>query len=129
MADENSVSISQEAIDELMRDAEGPVGDLMRDLSEQMAQVAREKAPILKPKNIRSYRSSALRTEDGTIKMPGYLKRNITSTVGHSKLHDGYVFAGANAPGNPDLFLEIPAEQMHEQTDILQAGLWSVHVD
>lgn len=129
MAADEPVVIHQEAVEDLLRDMDGPVGDLMKQLANQMASVAREKAPILNPKNIRSWRSSALRTEDGTIKMPGYLKRHITTTVGHSKLHNDYVFAGANAPGNPDLFLEIPAEQVHDQVDILQAGLWSVHID
>lgn len=128
MADE-PVIISDEAIEDLLRDIDGPVGDLMRDISKQIEDVAKVKAPILKARNVRSLKSSALRTEDGTIKTPGYLKRNIKAVVGHSKLHNDHVFGGANAPGDPDLFLEIPAEQMHEQTDILQAGLWSVHIE
>lgn len=127
MAD--SVTIHQQAVDELFRDINGPIGDLMRDIANQIATVARAKAPVLNPRNTRSPKSSAYLADDGTIKTPGYTKRHITTTVGHSKLHDGYVFGGANAPGNPGIFLEVPAEQMHEQHPFLTTGLWSVHVD
>ena len=123
------VVISQEAVNELFRDIDGPVGDLMRDIANQIATVAREKAPILNPRNVRSSRSSAFLADDGTIKTPGYTKRHITTTVGHSKLHDNYVFGGAEAPGNPGIFLEAPAEQMHEKHPFLTTGLWAVHVD
>ena len=112
-----------------MRDVDGPVGDLMRDISKQIADVAIAKAPILKARNVRSLRSSALRSPDGTIKTPGYLRRNITRTVGHSVLHDGYLFGGAEAPGDPGIFLEAPAEQMHEKHPFLTTGLWSVSLE
>lgn len=125
----NDVVISKQAVDELMRDIDGPVGNLMREISEQIKNVAIAHAPVLNAHNVRSLRSSALRTPEGVIKTPGYTKRHITSTVGHSVLHDGYVFGGAEAPGNPGIFLEAPAEQMHEKHPFLTTGLWSVHVD
>lgn len=129
MAADDEEVIDQGAVDEMMRDIDGPIGDLMRELADQIARVAVEKAPILKASNVRSLRSTALRGEDGTIKTPGYTKRHITTTVGHSKLHDGYVFGGANAPGDPGIFLEAPAKQMHETHPFLTTGLWSVHID
>lgn len=125
----DNVTISQQAVDELMRDEEGPVGDLMRQIADQIAAVARVKAPILNARNVRSLRSTALRSADGTIKLPGYTKRNITTTVGHAVTHDDYLFAGANAPGDPGIFLEAPAEQMHEKHPFLTTGLWAVNID
>jgi hypothetical protein len=118
----SEVVISQQAVDELMRDIDGPVGDLMRDISKQIAAVARTRVRV---REFGTHRTG--RTSDA--KPPGYTKANITSTVGHSKLHDGYVFGGAEAPGNPGIFLEAPAEQMHEKYPFLTTGLWSVSVD
>jgi len=118
----NDVTISQKAVDELMRDEHGPVGDLMRELADQMATVAREKVRVRVYGRHRTGRTSNAR-------LPGYTKAHISSTVGHSKLHGGILFGGAEAPGNPGIFLEAPAEQMHEKYPFLTTGLWSVHVD
>lgn len=118
----SEVVISQEEVDALMRDIDGPVGDLMRDLSKQIADVAREKVRVRIPGTQRTGHSSSA-------KPPGYTKANITSTVGHSKLHGGIVFGGAEAPGNPGIFLEAPAEQMHDKYPFLTTGLWSVSLD
>lgn len=117
----SDVVISQEAVDELMRDINGPVGDLMRDLSKQIADVARAKVRVRIPGTHRTGRTS-------NAKSPGYTKAHITSTVGHSKLHDGMVFGGAEAPGDPGIFLEAPAEQMHEKYPFLTTGLWAVEL-
>lgn len=118
----SEVVISQEAVDALMRDIDGPVGDLMRHLSRQIAEVAREKVRVRVPGTHRTGRSSSA-------KPPGYTKAHITSTVGHSKLHQGFVFGGAEAPGHPGIFLEAPAEQMHDKYPFLTTGLWSVSLD
>jgi hypothetical protein len=125
----DEVVISQEAVDELMRDIDGPVGDLMRDIAHQIEVVAVAHAPILKARNVRSLKSTAFRSGDGTIKTPGYLKRHITSTVGHAISRDGLLFGGAESPGDPGIFLEAPAEQMHEKHPFLTTGLWSVSLD
>ena len=117
----DEVVISQEEVDRLMQDKEGPVGDLMRDIADQIASVAREKVRVREPGRFRTGRTSSAQA-------PGYTKANITTTVGNSKLHNDYVFGGANAPGNPGIFLEAPAEQMHEKYPFLTTGLWSVSV-
>lgn len=119
------VNISQHDIDELMRDEEGPVGDLMRDLAQQMADVARIKVRIRGVRGIFGQHPTG-RTSNAN--SPAYTKRHITSTVGHSKLHNEYLFAGAEAPGNPGIFLEAPAEQMHDKYPFLTTGLWSVQL-
>jgi hypothetical protein len=124
------VHISQEAIDELFRDIDGPVGTLMREIADHIGLVATATVRVLNPKNTWSRKSSAYYTDPGRrgghAKPPGYTKRNITTTVGHALSHDGYVFGGAEAPGNPGIFLEEPAEQMHEKYPFLTTGLWSV---
>ncbi len=122
----DEVVISQQEIDELLRDEHGPVGDLMRDLATQMADVAREKVRV---RGVRGRFGQHPTGRTSNAQSPAYTKRNITSTVGHSKLHNGYVFGGAEAPGNPGIFLEAPAEQMHEKYPFLTTGLWSVHLD
>jgi hypothetical protein len=125
----NDVDISQRAVEDLMRDIDGPVGNFMRGVSLQMAAVATAVAPVIKPGSTWSARSSAYRLPDGRFKPPGYLKSHITSTVGHSRLHDNYVFGGAEAPGDSGLFLEAPAEQLHEKHPFLSTGLESIVLD
>jgi hypothetical protein len=126
---EERVTVDEQAVYEFMRDIDGPVGDLMREIARQLEAVAVEHAPILKAKNVWSLRSTAFRTADGTIKTPGYLKRNITSKVGLAVTMDNMMFAGADAPGDPGIFLEAPAEQMHEKHPFLSTALWAVEVD
>ena len=116
------VTIDQKAVDELFRDEHGIIGDLMRELGDQMAAVARERVRVRIPGSRKTGRTS-------NAQFPGYTKAHITSSVGHSKLHGGILFGGAEAPGNPGIFLEAPAEQMHEKYPFLTTGLWSVHVD
>lgn len=118
----SEVYISQEAVDEFLRDIDGPIGDLMRELSTQIADVARQKVRVRIPGTHRTGRTS-------NSNAPGYTKAHITTTVGHAKTHDGLLFGGANAPANPGIFLEAPAQQMHEKYPFLTTGLWSVSLD
>lgn len=122
----DEVKISQAEIDALMQDEHGPIGDLMRDLADQIAVVAREKVRV---RAVRGRFGQHPTGRTSNAQSPAYTKRNITTTVGHSKLHNDYVFGGANAPGNPGIFLEAPAEQMHDQYPFLTTGLWSVQLD
>jgi len=118
----DEVNISEEAVEDMLRDINGPVGELMRDLARQMAVIARDKVAVRIPGSHRTGRTSSARAS-------GFTKSRITSTVGHSKLNNDHVFAGAEAPGDPGVFLELPAEQMHEKHPFLTTALWSVHVD
>lgn len=127
MADE--VDVNEEYLDALLRDAEGPVADLLRELADKAAETARAKARVLNPKNTWSLRSSAYRTEDGGVKGPAYLKRHITTTLGHTTGNNGYLFSGVNAPGNPGFFLEAPAEQMHDKYPFLSTALDSLWLE
>lgn len=118
----NDVTIDETAVEDLLRDENGPVGDLMRDIAKQIAEVAVAKVRVRVPGRQHTGRTS-------NAQPPGYTKSHITYTVGHSKLHNGLLFGGAEAPGAPGIFLEAPAEQMHKAYPFLTTGLWSVHVD
>lgn len=119
----DDVTISQAEVDKLMRDIDGPVGDLMRQLARDIASIAREKVRIRIPGSHRTGRTSSAR-------VPGYTKANITSTVGHSKLHGGLLFGGAEAP-LPGLWLETYDYSVgrSETFPFLTTGLWSVTVE
>lgn len=119
MSDE--VTIDQKSVDELLRDERGPVGDLMHELASQIAAVAREKAPVRVPRRFKTGRTSSARA-------PGYLRANIESKVGHARTHGDILFGGADAPEDPGLFLELPAEQMHEKHPFLTTGLDSIWI-
>lgn len=125
----DNVNIDEAAVQAFLKDIDGPVGNLMREIARQLESVAVEHAPILKARNVWSLRSTAFRTADGTIKTPGYLKRNITTVVGHAVTFDDALFAGADAPGDPGIFLEAPAEQMHEKHQFLTTALWALEID
>lgn len=118
----SEVVISEEAVRELMRDIDGPVGDLMRDIAHQIAVVATATVRVRELGTHRTGRTSNAR-------IPGYTKARIREAVGHAVTHDNYVFGGADAPADPGLFLELPAEQMHEKYPFLTTGLWSVSLD
>lgn len=115
------VQVSEEEVHRLLSDENGPVGDLMRELSHQIAEVAREKVRVRVPRNHKTGRTSSA-------KEPGYTRGRITSTVGHAKTHDGILFGGAEAPEDPGLFLELPAKQMHEKYPFLTTGLESIWI-
>lgn len=122
----DNVHIDQKAVDEMFRDENGIIGDYMRLLANRIADVARIK---VRTRTIGRHREG--RTSNA--KPPGYTRANITTTVGHAKTRGGLLFGGANAPENPGLFLELPAEQiaLHNPDGFpfLTTGLWSVTLD
>lgn len=117
----DDVQVSEEAIMAMLRDERGPVGDLMRELADQIASVAREKVPVRIPRRFRTGRTSSARA-------PGYTRANIESKVGHARTHDDILFGGADAPEDPGLFLELPAQQIHDKHPFLTTGLDSIWI-
>lgn len=106
-----------------MRDPEGPVGDLMREIAIQLAALATAKAPVRKiPDRWHTGRTSDARP-------PGYLKSHITTAFGHATTYGDILFGGANAPEDPGTFLELPAEQMHSKHPFLTTALDSIFID
>jgi len=111
----NDVRISAAAVHDLISDDRGIVAGFLRDLSEQAASIARAKVPVRR-EAAWSLRSNA--------RPPGFTKARIHTRTGHSP--DGAVWASANAPADPAIFLEDPAEQLSREYPFLTTGLWSL---
>jgi hypothetical protein len=99
------------AIEELLNSVDGPVGQMVQELSEQVATVARNTVHI--------------RTGPGgsTANPPGFTRASITAHLGYGS---SGIFGGANAAADPAIFLEYPADQMKESYPFLTTGLWSI---
>lgn len=110
------------AYQDLMKSADGPVARMLNELSAQVATVARQvvhvRNPLTRDRRRRAGRNS-------TAQPPGYTKALIRPHLGRGTL-TGNLYGGANAPGNPGLFLEYPAEQMDDRYPFLTTGLDSI---
>lgn len=109
------------SVDELLNDPAGPVGQLIAELSERVAVVARRTVPV-RDAGTRNRRRRA--GHGSTAHAPGYTKANIRvhgPVRGHSSL-----YGGVNAPGSPSIFLEYPADQMTRKYPFLTVGLDSL---
>jgi hypothetical protein len=114
----DEVTIDEAAFEALLTDPDGPVGQFLAEAAAQITDVARAKAPVMWRKNYWTERSNAVRP-------PGTTKASVHS---HGPALDaaGDLYSGANAAGNPTVFLEKPAKQMHREYPFLTSGLWSV---
>lgn len=114
-------TLRRPAVDELLNDPAGPVGQLIAELSEQVATVARQAVPVRDP----ATRNRRRRAGHGsTAHAPGYTKANIRvhgPIRGHTSL-----YGGVNSPGSPSIFLEYPASQMTRKYPFLTVGLDSL---
>jgi hypothetical protein len=100
------------AIEDLLQSVDGPVGQMVQELSGQIAVVARNTVHI--------------RTGPGgsTANPPGFTRGTITAHLGYGS---NGIFGGANAAADPAIFLEYPADQMeHGPYPFLTTGLWSI---
>ncbi len=103
-------------ITHLLNDIDGPVGQMLLRMAEDMARVARAKVRV-REGNVWSEATT-------TARPPGFTKAGIHAVVGHSAAGD--LFGSANAPADPTIFLEKRARQMHKAYPFLTTGLWSV---
>jgi hypothetical protein len=113
MAEEVQVIWDDKEIYDLLNSADGPVGQLILELSERAAAVA----------------TSVVRVRTGrggsTARPPGFTKASI-------KVHFpawgtlGLIYGGVNAAADPTIFLEYPAEQMKHAYPFLTTGLFSL---
>lgn len=121
----NEVEVSEKEVYELFRDKDGPIGNFLREMADQIAVVARAKVQVRRiPDKYHTGRTSDARR-------PGYTKLHITTTVGHAVTYNGLLFGGAEAPEDPGLFLELPAEQIADKGHkfpFLSTGLDSLWV-
>jgi hypothetical protein len=111
----NDVSISEAAVQALLDDEHGMVGRFLQDLADQMATVARATVPV---------RTTPTWSSRSNARPPGFTKAAIRTRMGHHP--SGALWASANAPADPALFLEEPAEQLHRKYPFLTTGLWSL---
>lgn len=109
----NDVSIDDAAVFALINDEDGPVGQFIQELAAQAAAVARGVVPV-RAEPTWSARSNA--------RPPGFTKAAIRTARGHAA---GHLWASANAPADPALFLEDPRVN-REKEPFLTTGLWSL---
>ena len=111
----NDVRLDGRAIDDLLDDPLGPVGTFLQDLASQAADVARAVVQV------RTDPTWSLRSD---ARPPGFTRASITTRLGKS--NSGRLWASANAPADPAIFLEDPAEQLHHAYPFLTTGLNSL---
>lgn len=110
------VRLDDAAIEALLHDPAGPVGQLIFELSTQAADVARAVVRVRRSRTW-SARSNA--------RPPGFTKAGIRVHGPVIGTHGG-MYGGVNAPADPSLFLELPAEQMSHKFPFLTTGLDSI---
>ena len=100
------------ALDDLLHSPDGPVGQLIAELSARGTVVAR---------NVVQIRT----TRGGSPWPPGYT-RDRTTPHGPVRGSRGGLYGGIDAPADPGIFLEHPAEQMKRPYPFLTTGLFSL---
>lgn len=110
------VRLDDIAIQAMLDDQFGPVGNLLQDLAEQAAGVARTKVQV-RADPTWSVRSDA--------RPPGFTLASIDTRMGHSS-GTGRLWSSANAAADPAIFLEEPAEQLDHAYPFLTTGLDSL---
>lgn len=111
------------ALEEMLNGMDGPVGRFLLEKSLEMTTLVEAAAPIQKKENWSWGKNS-------TSYMPrslGYLKGSVHPHMGYTK--SGKIFAGTNAAYGPTLFLEKPADQMHQKIPFMSLALYAMTVD
>lgn len=103
----------------LLTSPEGPVGELIGELSEKAAAVARG-AVHVRPGTAKS----ATTGHGSNARPPGFTKADIRV---HGPVRGAYgMYGGVNAAADPTIFLELPARQMDRRYPFLTVGLDSL---
>jgi hypothetical protein len=108
------VKLDDAAIQAMLDDETGLVGSFLQDLASRAATVARLKVQV---------RTSPSWSILSDARPPGFTRAMIHTRMGHSST--GRLWASANAPYDPAIFLEKPRED-RRQYPFLTAGLWSL---
>jgi hypothetical protein len=106
--------LDEAAVTALLTDEHGLVGRFLQDLADQAAQVARGRVPV------RRSRPRSLHSDASPV---GFTKAGIHTAMGHSS--SGNLWASANAPVDPTVFLEDPRRDRVREP-FLTTGLWSL---
>lgn len=118
-----TVSWDDAAVYDLLNSPDGPVGRLIAELSERGAMVARSVVRVRKVPGTRRTRAG----RNSTAWPPGFTKAGIRvhgPVIGSR----GGLYGGVNAPFNPGLFLEHPAEQMSRSYPFLTTAMDSLEI-
>jgi hypothetical protein len=120
---EFEVHLNDAAIYDLLNGADGPVAQLLDELSERAAAVARARVPVRVPdfgiRRRRHFRGLS------TAFPPGYTLVSI-----HSNVHwyNGLIYGGIASVEEPTIFLEYPAEQMHRKYPFMSTAFDSLEI-
>ena len=117
---EVTVEWDEKAIDDLLNSVEGPVGMFIADLSVRATIVATAVVHV-RPGTA----SSATTGKNSDARPRGFTKASIRPHLARSA-RTGHLYGGVNAPADPAIFLEKPAEQEHDKYPFLTTGLWSL---
>ena len=101
MANYVLINWNEAAIESLLNDEAGPVGDLLAELSAKVTATAKAGAPV----------QTASTFSWGKVHSTSYLPRSggYTKMTTHSKMgydSQGHLYGGTNAPYGPTIFLE-----------------------
>lgn len=108
------VNFDEGAIFELLSGYGGPVWQLVNDLSEEAADVARTLVPI---------RHSPSWSDRSNAQAPGATLASIHAHLGYDQ--EGHIFGGINAIEIPSIFLEYPRVERLPQP-FLTTAVWSL---
>jgi hypothetical protein len=111
----SDVRLDDAAIKAYLDDEDGPVGVFLAELAGQAAGVARSVVPV---------RVTPTWSSRSNARPPGFTKAAIRVARGHG--YAGALWTSANAPADPAIFLEDPAEQLTHKYPFLTTGLWSL---
>ena len=110
----------ERALDDLLNSIEGPVGQLISELSMRATVVAWSVVHV-RP----GTPASATTGRTSNARPPAFTKLNTRPHIARGAV-TGHLYGGVNAPADPSIFLELPARQMHEAYPFLTTGLWSL---
>jgi hypothetical protein len=103
------------AIEEMLNSPDGPVWQLVNELSQQAAEVARELVPIRSATSTWSRKSNA--------QAIGATLASIHEVMGYNA--HGRIYGGINAIEIPSIFLEYPRTDRRKQP-FLTTAVWSL---
>lgn len=120
---DGEIEWDEAALADLLYSLDGPVGRWVAEKTVQMTSATLAGAPVQKPRNYSWGRNSTSYEPRST----GYLKSTVRPAMGHTK--SGNMWGGTNAAYGPTLFLEKPADQLHERIPFMTNALYAAMAD
>jgi hypothetical protein len=118
------ITFDDVAINDMLNDPDGPVGELVAELSERGAVVAKATAPVRDTISRNRRRRAGLHS---TAQPPGFTKGSI-HVHGPVRGSRGGMYGGVNAAASATVFLEAPAQQMSHRYPFMTTGLDSLEI-